>query len=118
MTRPNRFSTRIAACTSHKRLLAAAVAAFGVTLSLPDAHAQAGIDPLDFSKLFDPLEGAILSHDYENIRVPEAPERICTQQEKDALRAQMIAAKNICGRLCGTGGADPAVLLETEIPGP
>ena len=98
------------------RLIGAVLAALILPLDADVAHAQAGIDPLDFSKLFDPLEGAILTHEYENVRVPEAPEKLCSQEEKDALRIEMAAAK-----AAAEENVDQALLtqqfLNTEIPG-
>ena len=101
---------------SSKRLIVAGLAALVLPLGADVAHAQAGIDPLDFTELFDPLEGAILSHEYENVRVPEVPEKFCSQAEKDLLRDALLGAKEAAEE-----NVDQALLtqqfLRTEIPG-
>ena len=110
-TRPRHF-----AAPSRKCLLVASLAGVIMSVNPMPAYAQAGLDNLDFTALFDPLEGAILSTDYQNVRVPEVPDAFCSQQEKDALSKSLLAV-----RAEAEANVERALLtqqfLKSEIPG-
>ncbi|MBT8472296.1 MAG: DUF4150 domain-containing protein [Marinicaulis sp.] len=87
------------------------VAAIGAVYVSP-AHAHGG--PHD-GAVEDPLNGAVLTIEFENVRVPDLPEKFCTQEARNKVREQLEGAK----REAEGNYSEALVLvqmLETELP--